>query len=142
MIVVVVDTGVYVSALVFGGIPQVAVAQAMKPPYNLGVSAEIQAELTETLCTKFGWAAEHVEEAGKRLWTNALWCKPANVKASRDPDDDHVLGCAVAGNAQFLISGDKDLLTLHPYGAVAIVTPAQFLEMHATAAKEDDNTEL
>ena len=32
MIVVVVDTGVYVCALVFGGIPQVAVTQAMTPP--------------------------------------------------------------------------------------------------------------
>lgn len=141
MIVVVVDTGVYISALVFGGIPQVALAQAMTPPYRLGMSAEIEAELAETLGNKFGWASEHVVEAGKRMWTNALWCKPATVKASRDPDDDHVLGCAVTAGARYLITGDKDLLSLHPYGAVAIVTPSQFLAMDATVAMEDDNEE-
>lgn len=141
MIVVVVDTGVYVSALVFGGVPQVALAQAMKPPNRLGVSAELQAELAETLANKFGWASEHVVDAGERLWTDALWCEPASVKASRDPDDDHVLGCAVAAGARFLVTGDKDLLTLHPFGSVAIVTPSQFLAMNATAAKEDDDGE-
>ena len=140
MIVVVVDTSVYVSALVFGGIPRVAVTQAMKPPYHLGVSEEIEDELAETLCNKFGWASERVVDAGKHLWKDALWCKPDKVKASRDPDDDHVLGCAVAGNAQFLITGDKDLLTLHPYGSIAILTPAQFLAMHATSVKEDNNS--
>lgn len=141
MIVVVVDTGVYVSALVFGGTPQVAVAKAMSPPYHLGVSAEIESELAETLSNKFGWGTEQIVDAGKHLWEHALWCKPIAVKASRDPDDDHVLGCAVAANAQFLVTGDKDLLTLHPYGAIAIVAPSQFLAMHASAAKEDDHDE-
>jgi hypothetical protein len=113
----------------------------MTPPYRLGASADIEAELAETLANKFGWAPGHVAQVGRRLWTDALWCKPANVKASRDPDDDHVLGCALAAGAQLLITGDKDLLTLHPYGAVAIVTPSQFLAMYATAAKKDDDEE-
>ncbi len=61
------------------------------------------------------------------------------MKASRDPDDDHVLGCAVAADAKFLITGDKDLLALHPFRRVAIVTPARFLAMHAAAAKNDEH---
>lgn len=52
---------------------------------------------------------------------------PAPVQVSRDPNDDHVLGCAVAAGAQVLVTGDKDLLTLHPFRGVAIVTPAGFL---------------
>ena len=139
MIVVVADTSVYVSALVFGGVPQAALAQAMRPPYRLAVSAELHAELAETLGNKFGWASEHIVDAGMRLWKDALWCSPATVKASRDPDDDHVLGCAVAADAQFLITGDKDLLTLDPFGSVAIVTPSQFLAIDAAGAKRDDH---
>jgi len=141
VIVVVADTSVYVSALVFGGLPQVALAQAMRLPYRLAVSAELQAELAETLEDKFGWASGRVSDAARRLWADARWFEPAPVKASRDPDDDHVLGCAVAAGAQFLITGDKDLLALHPFGRVAIVTPARFLAMHAAAAKDDEHGE-
>jgi len=135
MIVVVTDTSVYVSALVFGGIPRAALTAIMLSPYRLAVSVELQAELADTLGNKFGWAPKRVADAGHRLWADALWCKPAKVRASRDPDDDHVLGCAVSADAQLLVTGDKDLLTLHPYNAIAIVTPSQFLAIHAERAK-------
>lgn len=46
----------------------------------------------------------------------------------RDPKDDMFLDCAVAGGAKYLISGDKDLLTLGSVAGVKIVTPAEFLK--------------
>ena len=49
---------------------------------------------------------------------------------SRDPDDDYVLAYALVGNADYLVTGDKDLLALE--GLIAgleIVTPAQFVEI-------------
>ncbi len=49
------------------------------------------------------------------------------VKGSRDPDDDKFLSVAVSGHAEYLISGDKDLLTLGRVGSVSIVSPAGFL---------------
>ena len=141
MIVVVVDTGVYVSALVFGGIPQVAVTKAMRAPYRIAVSDQIENELAATLVGKFGWDSNHVADAGKNLWSDALWRQPAAVTASRDPDDDHVLGCAVAAGARFLVTGDKDLLVLDPFGSVAIMTPAQFLATASPGQTEDDHGE-
>lgn len=48
---------------------------------------------------------------------------------SRDPDDDYVLAYALVGNADYLVTGDKDLLALQ--GLIAgleIVTPSQFVE--------------
>jgi predicted nucleic acid-binding protein len=51
------------------------------------------------------------------------------LKASRDPNDDHILGCAVAAGAKAVITGDKDLLELHPFRDIAIVTAAHFLAM-------------
>ncbi|MFN4218356.1 MAG: putative toxin-antitoxin system toxin component, PIN family [Candidatus Bipolaricaulia bacterium] len=44
----------------------------------------------------------------------------------RDPDDDVILGTALAGNAVCIVTGDKDLLVLRRYGSVDIVSPAQF----------------
>ena len=115
MIIVVADTSVYVSALVFGGVPQAALIEAMTPRYRLAVSTTIQDELTATLAEKFGWPLKRINRAGQHLWANALWCEPLSVRASRDPDDDHILGCALAAEAAVIVTGDKDLLALHPF---------------------------
>lgn len=45
----------------------------------------------------------------------------------RDPADNQILETAVAGNCDYLITRDKDLLTLNKYDQIQIVTPAQFL---------------
>ena len=127
MTVVVADTSVTVSALVFGGVPQAALIKALRFPYRLAVSAALQEELVQTFAVKFGWPSARIAQACNHLWREALWCVPTPVQASRDPNDDHVLGCAVAAGAHILVTGDKDLLTLHPFGDVAIVTPAGFL---------------
>lgn len=129
MTVVVADTGIYVSALVFGGVPQTALIQILDRPFSIAVSEEIKAELTGTLTRKFAWPNSRVAEACRYLWANALWCKPFAVQASRDPNDDHVLGCALAASAKVIVTGDKDLLSLHPFRGIAIVTPAAFLAM-------------
>ena len=46
---------------------------------------------------------------------------------SRDPDDDRVIACAVAGRADVIVSGDNDLLDLEQVGGIPILTAAQFL---------------
>lgn len=43
----------------------------------------------------------------------------------RDPDDDHVIACAVTGRAEIIVSGDQDVLELISYQTIAILTPAQ-----------------
>ena len=49
------------------------------------------------------------------------------IVACRDPKDDKFLEVAINGNANCLITGDQDLLALHPFCNLEIVTPAQFL---------------
>jgi uncharacterized protein len=51
---------------------------------------------------------------------------PPNV--IRDAKDRAVLACAVGGKADFIISGDKDLLTLGTYEGILILDSPQFLE--------------
>jgi putative PIN family toxin of toxin-antitoxin system len=46
---------------------------------------------------------------------------------SRDPADDKFLECAVAGAADYLVTGDEDLLAVGRYQGLAIVTAREFL---------------
>jgi len=48
---------------------------------------------------------------------------------SRDPDDDHIIACAVAANAQLIVSGDHDLLDLGGFRGIPILTAAQALAL-------------
>jgi len=50
------------------------------------------------------------------------------ILESRDPDDNMFLSAAIEGDADYLISGDDDLLTLHPFRGVEIITPKAFLD--------------
>ena len=49
------------------------------------------------------------------------------MKACRDPEDDRILELAVSGRADFVITGDADLLAMDPFRGTRIVTPADFL---------------
>ena len=136
MTVVVLDTSVYVSALVFGGVPRAAVERALASPLRIAVSAELKAELVATLERKFGWSSIQVSRACGHLWEGAVWCEPVPVQASRDPNDDHVLGCALAASAGVILTGDKDLLSLHPFRGIAILTPAAFLALPSEGRRD------
>ena len=51
------------------------------------------------------------------------------VKECRDPKDDKFLALALSGKASHIVSGDADLLALHPFQGIAIVTPQGFLAL-------------
>ncbi|MCF0056274.1 putative toxin-antitoxin system toxin component, PIN family [Dyadobacter sp. CY356] len=48
----------------------------------------------------------------------------------RDPKDNFLLSLSIDGNADFLITGDKDLLALHPFEKTSIITISDFLQFH------------
>ncbi|MFN8995035.1 MAG: putative toxin-antitoxin system toxin component, PIN family [Pseudomonadota bacterium] len=52
------------------------------------------------------------------------------VTLSRDPKDDRFLEVALNGDADLLITGDQDLLVLHPFQSTTIITPAEFLSRY------------
>jgi putative PIN family toxin of toxin-antitoxin system len=51
------------------------------------------------------------------------------IDASRDPDDNRVLEAAIAGEADYIVTGDRDLLELGSYEGIRIVTPAGFVAL-------------
>ena len=46
-----------------------------------------------------------------------------------DPDDNHIIACAVSGRADVIVSGDRDLLRLKAYEGIPIVRPMDFVRM-------------
>jgi putative PIN family toxin of toxin-antitoxin system len=52
----------------------------------------------------------------------------SSIRACRDPKDDKFLEVAVHGRADAIVTGDKDLLALHPFRGIAILTPAEYLQ--------------
>ena len=52
----------------------------------------------------------------------------AHVGECRDPQDNKFLELAASGRALCIVSGDQDLLVLHPFCGIPIVTPRGFLD--------------
>ena len=46
-----------------------------------------------------------------------------------DPDDDHYLSCAIEGEADYIVSGDRHLLEIQEYQGIRILTPRAFLTL-------------
>ncbi len=98
---------------------------------KLLLSFSVLAELCEVLSRKK--FRHYVDEEDIRIFLSALtreaqWVDvDAQIATCRDPKDDKFLELAVSGRATHMVSGDLDLLVLHPYQGIPILTPQSFL---------------
>jgi uncharacterized protein len=132
---VLLDTNIWVSALIWGGAPYALVKLAATPPHQIFTSVALLDELKKTL----GYAklAPHLQVRGltvQNLFEQVSLivhdqASPAlQFRVCRDPDDDAVLACALAAQADLIVSGDQDLLVLQAFEGIQIVTAAQAME--------------
>ncbi len=63
------------------------------------------------------------------------------VNICRDPDDNHIVEIALAGNAEYVVSNDQDLLVLKEYETVRFVTVGEFLQILDAQSSPPDSTE-
>jgi len=125
----VVDTNVLISAAVFGGLPRLLLERARSRAFMLITSPWLIEEFTKKLRTKFKVSASEAMLAGELVKDFALVVTPEmNLEViAKDPDDNHVLECAVAGNADFIVTGDKHLLDFGSFEGIQVLTARQFL---------------
>jgi len=131
---VVVDTNVVISAIIRpqGRTGQV-LAHLRHGRYTLLTSQAALEELVDVLMRprirdRYGLTADDVESLLALMLLRAELVVPhRSLAVCRDPKDDKFLEIAIAGAADLIVSGDKDLLTLHPFEGIPIVTPAEFL---------------
>jgi uncharacterized protein len=128
---VVIDTNVFICGLLSStSTPAKVVDRAIEQDQLLASSATLRELITKLLSPKF-------DRYVSRKLRNALLEHLAShvelveivqrIQASRDPKDDQFLEVAINGGAHVVVSGDNDLLTLHPFRGIAIVTPAGYL---------------
>lgn len=130
---VVLDTNVLVSALLFTGVASEIVPLWQKEAITVLLSREILDEYLRVLAyPKFQLSEEEIKSALKEGFLPFVQVIKPGTRihvAKRDPSDDKFLECAVAGKADVVISGDKELLAIRHYRGVRIQTPSQFLEI-------------
>lgn len=127
--IVVLDTNVWISALEFGGTPDLAVVRALTQG-QLAISDFIKAEIVQVLTRKFARDPAELEGQLNELLIQALWVVVTGEVRGicRDPKDDAILETAWKAHADYLVAGDKDLLSLGRFKNTAIVSPAAYLE--------------
>lgn len=130
---IVLDTNVVLSALLWRGTPYQLFRTVRRSEHVLVFSsAALLTELAETLTRPF--AAKRFALIGRAAhevladYIDAVeLVTPSSVPrvVAADVDDDQVIAAAVAAQADLVISGDSDLLTLGIHGKTRIVTPAE-----------------
>jgi len=129
---VVVDTNVFVSRLLrLTSVPGRAAGKAMHDAVLL-VSEPTVAELADVLAQgKFDRyvTAQQRTQFIRLIATVAEFVPIVHpVRECRDPKDDKFLEVALNGRADVIITGDRDLLRMHPWRGVAILSPAAYLK--------------
>jgi len=114
----------------FGGLPGRLLDLALRRKFTLITSTVLLDELDEKLRGKFTISERDALAIREKLEDTASVVEPdfeLNAVPD-DPDDNRVLECAVAGKAEFIVSGDKHLMRIGAYEGIAIVTVRQFIE--------------
>jgi len=135
----VIDTNVLVSGLLVAeGPPRQVLDAWLDNRFTLVTSPYQLEELTHVLA--YPRVAERIRLAPAELaailsglMTLAV-VTPGQLRrpgATRDPKDDAIVACAEEGEAEYIVSGDHDLLALGEYHGIETVTPRRFLEIIA-----------
>lgn len=122
MIRVTADTNILISGIVFPrGKPFQLLEMAREGTINLSVSEAILEEMASVLLRKFHFLPEDVAEARRRIQGFAKTVTPSMQLdvVREDPPDNRVLECAVSSGADYIVTGDGDLLRLARYDAIA-----------------------
>lgn len=124
---VVLDTNVLISGIFWKGYPYTVLELWADKKLTVVVTPEIIQEyygllqrMDPTSAIAKQWMVFIVEHTEMTASSDA-------IKICHDPFDDMFINCAVVGKAKYIISGDKDLLSLKNVFGVQILGPKQFL---------------
>lgn len=140
---VVLDTNVWVSGWLWGGVPGQLIIMADNQQIAIYASEALLIELETTL--ERGKLQKKIQSLGStveilisRTRQLVKLCPPTSVDVPqlRDQDDAIILATAVAANAEVIVTGDQDLLTLNEYEGILIMTVTEFLDRYLQRAGE------
>ena len=129
---IVADSGIWISAMKFGGTPAAALEKALTQ-HRVAICSQIIAEVEKILTTKFKWQLTNIGERFDAYLPNATWINVPGTLAGicRDPKDDFIFECAALAGANLILSGDKDLLSVQCYKGIRVLSCREFIAMDA-----------
>jgi uncharacterized protein len=131
---VVIDTNVWLSGLLWGGLPDQILQQVDSGTIQAIASEEILDELARTLdrpklqrrLNQLGLKAAAIMLAVRQV-VIVVKDVPIPVENLRDPKDAMIVAAAIVGKADVIVTGDQDLLVLDTVAGIKILTPRDFL---------------
>ncbi len=133
MLKAVIDTNIWLSALIGTGPPRKIKDYLQARLFQAVHSPELFKELVDVLSRPKYASKIQATEAYKLIQLIeevAILVKLHHIpQVSRDPKDDIFLACAAISDSNYLVSGDSDLLDLQTHGRTHIVRPAEFLSI-------------
>ena len=130
---VVLDTNVIISATISNGKPRQLLKNAVKDKkYVLVTSNEILNEIRDVLCRpKFQMSEDNIDQILFALISSSdIKIVKSNFKVVKeDPDDDMIINTAYDGQADYIVSGDDDLLRMKKFKNIKMVTVADMLKL-------------
>lgn len=130
MLRIVFDTNIFVSALLFNSqVCNQCLNHWIEGRTMVFTSPDLISEITLTLKRK-GLSDESLRNLVHLLVTKTTALNPqTQTKTSRDPKDDFLLDLTQAGQVDYLVTGDNDLLVLSPWQNTQIIQPRHFLRL-------------
>lgn len=126
---IVLDTNVYIGAVLQGELTEDILDEVVEnPEITLISSEEIILEIEQKLREKFHWSEDRLTVFLGRIRKIAEIVKSTekvNI-ITRDPDDNKILECALAGNADLIVTADQDLIKLKTFKRIGIIHPKTF----------------
>lgn len=127
---VVLDTNIFISAYLYGGIPKKVVDEWIKNDHFVLIMSPFLVSEILLVFDRFEFRSEKISDLKKLFETKSSKILPEkNIKVCRDPKDNQILDLCVSGNADYLVTGDKDMLVLKKFKNASILNPKQFLTM-------------
>ena len=125
---VVFDTNVLVAAFVTEGLCSVLLARARRREFELFLCPKILEEFERILSERIKASRLLIKEALSIILEASEIIQPVRAiqGVCRDKDDDQILACALSAEADYLVSGDRDLLDIGSFEKVKIISPREF----------------
>ena len=128
----VLDTNIYISAFLWGGKPKEILERAIEGKDEVFISRAIKDEIFEVLKRPSFKVNETAIEALMREIediSELVIVTERIERLCRDIDDNAIIECAVGAEAEYIITGDNDLLVLKSYRKIKIVNTSEYLRI-------------
>ncbi len=132
IIKIVLDTNIFISSVFWEkGNPHKIIEKAIEGKINVFTSEEILEELKRVLKRDFDESEDFIQEQINLIkeYSEIIEIKERVDVVKEDPDDNKIIECALASNADYIVTGDNHLLKMQEYKNTKIINPQQLIEM-------------